>query len=387
MRKYLLLGVAMATLLALSLGPISNATAQSADDGVEVKAVLFFSPTCPHCHEVINNLLIPMINQYDNKLQILGIDVTTEAGQTMYQMAIEHYQITPDRMGVPTLVVNDIVLVGSGEIPEKFPGMVKEGLASGGIDWPAIPGLTESLLAQAQQEQTVATSEAAAPATAIAEKEPEAAVMALTEESAPKMESGAVTPPPDPIAISLAGLVLGAMLFALFFAARSLSLNRGQLFQLGDEAAPIVRGWLIPLLCVVGLGVAGYLAYVEITHVEAVCGPIGNCNTVQASPYATLAGAPIAVLGILNYLAIIALWLIIRLTKGQPANLAMLGLLGLTLVGVVFSIYLTVLEVFVIQAVCAWCISSAVITTAIMLIVAAAIRIPLAHFPQQSASA
>ena len=69
--------------------------------------------------------------------------------------------------------------------------------------------------------------------------------------------------------------------------------------------------WLIPILSVIGLGVAGYLAYVEFTQVEAVCGPVGNCNTVQQSAYATLFGViPIGFLGILGYLAILILWLL-----------------------------------------------------------------------------
>jgi thiol-disulfide isomerase/thioredoxin len=51
------------------------ATAQPADEPA-VRAVLFYSPTCPHCHEVIQNTLIPMVDRYGDRLQILAIDVT-----------------------------------------------------------------------------------------------------------------------------------------------------------------------------------------------------------------------------------------------------------------------------------------------------------------------
>jgi uncharacterized membrane protein len=178
----------------------------------------------------------------------------------------------------------------------------------------------------------------------------------------------------DPLGLSLAGLVLGGMLFALFYAGRSISMNSQQLFRLSRQAAPFVRGWIIPLLSILGLIVAGYLAYVEITATEAVCGPVGDCNTVQTSPYAQIVGVPVAVLGLLNYLAILGMWLFVRFSRGQAADLALFGILILTLVGTVFSIYLTMLEIFVIIAVCLWCLSSALITTAIMLLVAAAIR-------------
>jgi uncharacterized membrane protein len=157
-------------------------------------------------------------------------------------------------------------------------------------------------------------------------------------------------------------------------------------FELNAHAADIARSWLIPALALVGLGVAGYLAYVEITHTEAVCGPVGNCNLVQSSAYAQIAGIPIAVLGILNYVAVLVLWPIFRFGRGRAADMALLGILVFSLIGTLFSIYLTALEIFVIQAICAWCLSSAIITAAIMMVVAIAIR-PPAPVPQQPATA
>jgi uncharacterized membrane protein len=75
--------------------------------------------------------------------------------------------------------------------------------------------------------------------------------------------------------------------------------------------------WLIPVLCAVGLGVAGYLAYVETTQVSAVCGPVGDCNTVQQSEYAHLFGIPIGVLGLLGYDAMGIAWIISRFGKDR----------------------------------------------------------------------
>lgn len=417
MKKYLVPAILAITLLGFIFAP--GVTAQTEDEPV-VHAVLFFSPTCPHCHDVINNLLIPMLEERGDRLQILAVDVTQDSGQAMYQTAIEHYQIPPNRLGVPTLIVNETVLVGSGEIPAQFPQIVADGLAGSGIDWPGIPGLAESLAAQAAAaaqadepatESTGAATEPTAPEATAAESGetastggsaaaepvtkanppeaapsdnasgPESAVIALDENNVPEVAAAEVVPPPDPIGIGLAGLVLGGMLFALFFSARALSLNAKRLFELSRIAADSARGWLIPALALAGLVVSGYLAYVEITHTEAVCGPVGNCNAVQSSPYAAIAGVPIAVLGLLNYVAVLGLWLGIRFGKGQVADLSLLGLLVLGLVGVIFSVYLTALEIFVIQAVCAWCITSAIITTAILLIVAASIRVPASRRP------
>ncbi len=124
----------------------------------------------------------------------------------------------------------------------------------------------------------------------------------------------------------------------------------------------------LPLLCLVGLGVAGYLAYVETQAVSAVCGPVGDCNAVQSSPYARLFGfLPIGVLGIAGYLAILYAWLYNRVRDDRIARAMPVGIFGMAILGVIFSLYLTFLEPFVIKAVCIWCITSAVIMTLLML--------------------
>jgi len=75
------------------------------------------------------------------------------------------------------------------------------------------------------------------------------------------------------------------------------------------------------------------------------------------------------VLGVLYYLTIGALWAGQRHSARRWANLSALGLLGLTLFGTIFSIYLTCLELFVVRAICSWCLGSAVTTTILMLLV------------------
>jgi uncharacterized membrane protein len=133
-----------------------------------------------------------------------------------------------------------------------------------------------------------------------------------------------------------------------------------------ESPAPTWR-WLIPLLCLVGIGVAGYLSYVETAQVEAVCGPVGDCNTVQQSEYARLFGVlPIGILGMLGYVLILLAWAVARFGKGKPVIYARLALLGLAALGVLFSIYLTFLEPFVIGATCAWCLTSAIIMTVLL---------------------
>ena len=108
-------------------------------------------------------------------------------------------------------------------------------------------------------------------------------------------------------------------------------------------------------LIVAGLGVAGYLTYVHYADIDPVCaGGGGGCHTVQASDYADLLGIPVAVIGLGGYVAL-AISLLIPGEVGRASSMT------LALIGAGFSLYLTYLELFVIDAICQWCVASAVI--------------------------
>jgi uncharacterized membrane protein len=249
---------------------------------------------------------------------------------------------------VPTLVVGDVVLVGGLEIPERFLIVVEKGLATGGIGWPDIPGLAQAI-SEVQNEE---------------------------------LQSDQIeAPSSDPVGFALAEVVLAGMVAALGYATWRIWTGRQRLLQISLTSA---RTWAIPLLSLVGLGIAAYLAYVEITHVEAICGPIGECNFVQSSPYARILGIPVAVLGVLHYLAIGALWAGQRHPSRRWARLSVLGLLALTLFGTLFSIYLTCLELFVVRAICTWCLGSAVATTILMILIVRPDRFPRKPKPVRS---
>lgn len=125
----------------------------------------------------------------------------------------------------------------------------------------------------------------------------------------------------------------------------------------------------VPILVLAGFVVAGYLSHVELREVEAVCGPVGDCNTVQQSSYAKLFGIlPIGVLGLGGFLTILAAWALRRFGPARISLQAAVAMLALTAFGVLFSIYLTFLEPFVIGATCLWCLSSAAIMTLLFLL-------------------
>jgi uncharacterized membrane protein len=132
-----------------------------------------------------------------------------------------------------------------------------------------------------------------------------------------------------------------------------------------SETTVTVPRWvdiLTPVLSILGLGVAIYMTYIETQSVQAICGPLGDCNAVQNSRYATLFGwLPVGLLGAIGYATILAVWLLGRFASGVVKTFAPAAIFAMALFGTIFSIYLTYLELLVIRAVCIWCLSSAVI--------------------------
>jgi uncharacterized membrane protein/thiol-disulfide isomerase/thioredoxin len=345
-------------LLPLWVSFFSRYSAQTPPPQAVVHAVLFYSPACGHCQMVINNTLLPLFEQYGDQLSMIGIDVTQSSGQTLFSAALQYFGL--ESSGVPFLVIGDTYLVGSINIPQQFPGMIEEYLAQGGIDWPAIPGLSETLAASQSAEATQAAG--STPTAASAPAPTATPGILITEEEHGGLGARFAN---DPVGNSLAVIILAGMLVSV--AGALLTWQAKPAAQKGNPAPANTWRWLIPLLCLVGIGVAGYLSYVETAQVEAVCGPVGDCNTVQQSEYARLFGVlPIGILGIIGYILILFAWVGARFGQGRLATYAHLAMLGLTAFGVLFSIYLTVLEPFIIGATCAWCLTSAIITTALL---------------------
>ena len=120
---------------------------------------------------------------------------------------------------------------------------------------------------------------------------------------------------------------------------------------------------IIAALSALGAAVAGYLVYVHYAGLSPMCVAGGGCEVVQSSKYATPLGVPVALLGLAGYLLIGAS----ALTRHDAARL---GGLCLAVAGFGFSLYLTYLELFVIHAICQWCVASAIIMTMLLAVCA-----------------
>jgi uncharacterized membrane protein len=115
------------------------------------------------------------------------------------------------------------------------------------------------------------------------------------------------------------------------------------------------------VLALAGLGVSTYLTYIHYKGIDPACGLGANCIKVQTSEWSKLAGVPVALLGLIGYVLLLASLFV----PGEGGLIA--GAL-IALSGFGFSAYLTYRELFSIHAICEWCVSSAVLMTLLAVI-------------------
>ena len=107
------------------------------------------------------------------------------------------------------------------------------------------------------------------------------------------------------------------------------------------------------VVALIGLGIATYLTIVHYTGGSPVCAIAHGCETVQKSKYAEFLGIPVAVLGLLGYVAIL-----VSLLRDDETSRTVTAFIAIA--GLAFSAYLTYLELFTIHAICIWCVGSAI---------------------------
>ncbi|MEO8194182.1 MAG: vitamin K epoxide reductase family protein [Gemmatimonadales bacterium] len=136
----------------------------------------------------------------------------------------------------------------------------------------------------------------------------------------------------------------------------------------------MTKRMIVAALALAGIFVALYLLLYKIGMIGELSCSIGSCETVNTSKWATFLGIPVAGWGVAYYVATFALALVStrqELAESRTMSLLLLGNAG---IGLVFSGWLTWLELFEIKAICQWCVVSAVLVTTIFLVCAADLR-------------
>jgi uncharacterized membrane protein len=132
------------------------------------------------------------------------------------------------------------------------------------------------------------------------------------------------------------------------------------------DTSELIRRFSIAL-AILGVLVAGYLTWAHIDESTALCSEGGGCDIIRQSPYSQTAGIPVAAIGVLGYLSILGI-LVLEEDNGPLVESGPVLVFGLSLVGALYSAYLTYLELFVIDALCPYCVASAVIVAALFVL-------------------
>ena len=125
---------------------------------------------------------------------------------------------------------------------------------------------------------------------------------------------------------------------------------------------------LIALLALCGVFLSLYLTLYKAGMIGTLACGTGECETVQLSRWATFLGLPVAAWGVAFYLAVLALSLLGVQERFADSRGFALGLVLVTGWGVLFSLWLTYLELFVIHAICRWCVGSALMTVVLFVL-------------------
>ena len=125
------------------------------------------------------------------------------------------------------------------------------------------------------------------------------------------------------------------------------------------------RRLAITVLALLGIFVSGYLSYIHYSGAPIYCGGSNSCELVNASRFAFLGPIPVAALGLGAYLAILILS---RIQSDDDRPWPAMLIFGLALIGAMFQLYLSYIEVFVLRAICYWCVSSQIIILVIFIL-------------------
>lgn len=136
----------------------------------------------------------------------------------------------------------------------------------------------------------------------------------------------------------------------------------------------MTRRMLVALLALIGLFVSLYLTLYKLGVIGTITCAVGACETVQTSRWATFLGLPVAAWGLAFYATMLALALAWLSERFEASPALALALLVAGLWGALFSAWLTYLELFVIRAICQWCVVSAVLATAMAGVIVAEYR-------------
>ena len=144
--------------------------------------------------------------------------------------------------------------------------------------------------------------------------------------------------------------------------------GRSPLSRRGGGGLAAALSFASVALALVGLGVATYLTVVHYAHQPIACNGLGDCEYVNSSKYAEVAGVPVALMGALSYAAMAAA---VALAWLRRDGMLLFGAWVVAAASFAFSMYLTYIELQVLDAICVYCVVSATVMTALFIALSA----------------
>jgi uncharacterized membrane protein len=331
----IVLVIALAIMMSLMWSAAAFATQTKAH------AVLFFSPRCPHCSTLLKGYLASVAQRYDGTVAIAAVNTDYEQGAALLKATLRYYEMTDRKQGVPAIAIGGSLLLGDKEIRARFDSLLREGIDRGGVAWPDIPGLSKALERSGLEKAWVAEQDG---------------ISAAQDVDALAASGRAVS------ATAVGGLVLISLCASVVVRSLRLRLVYARISRRARAVGLIIT-------VVAGCAVAGYLAISEVARTDVLC-PLGDCSVVQASEYSHLFGVSTALIGVLGFATIGIAFLCSRLQSRRVSRWGRAVLIVSASVAVGASMILTAIEVFVIEAVCGWCMTSALLAAVALVLTA-----------------
>jgi uncharacterized membrane protein len=144
---------------------------------------------------------------------------------------------------------------------------------------------------------------------------------------------------------------------------------------------------LVAIVALAGLFVALYLTLYKLGYIGTLACAVGSCEKVQTSKWATFLGFPVGAWGVGYYIGVLGLAIVGLTPRFMDSLMVSRVLAGCTAIGVLFSLWLTYLELFVIDAICQWCVISAILATLLFVLSWLDLRDQMAMMDEAAAAA
>ena len=126
-------------------------------DPSAVHGLYFYSTDCPHCMDILNEVLLPLEEELGTKLDIRLVEIDYADNYELLINAEAYYSVSAEERAIPTLIINGDVLIGESDIRTQVRDIVEQGILNGGIDWPDIPDFDPSAIIS--EENAMANTE------------------------------------------------------------------------------------------------------------------------------------------------------------------------------------------------------------------------------------